>query len=74
MKSFKVLLIENHTDEKIMHYFDLAYAKKVEYELYDVRKDPYCLTNLCGQPEYSAVEKEMKMTLKELRGQEIPVL
>jgi len=63
----KSFLIENHADEKIKHYFDLAYAKKVEYELYDVWKDPYCLTNLCGQPEYSAVEKELKdELLKEL--------
>jgi uncharacterized sulfatase len=63
----KSFLIENHTNEKIKYYFDLAYTKRIEYELYDVRKDPYCLTNLCGQPEYSAVEKEMKdELLKEL--------
>ena len=63
----KSFLIENHSDEKIKYFFDLAYAKKVEYELYDVKKDPYCLTNLCRQPEYSAIEKGMKdELLKEL--------
>ena len=56
----KSFLIENYSDEKIRYFFDLAFAKRVEYELYDVRDDPYCLTNLCGMPEYSAVEKELK--------------
>ena len=64
----KSFIIENYKDEKIKHFFDLAYAKRPEYELYDVKKDPYCLTNLCGQPEYSEVEKEMKdELLKELK-------
>ena len=61
----KSFLIENYKDEKIKYYFDLAYAKRPEFELYDVKKDPYCITNLCGQPEYSAIENEMKDELLE---------
>ena len=64
----KSFLIENHLDQKIKYFFDLAFAKSPEYELYDVNEDPYCLTNLCGQPEYSVIEKEMKdELLKELK-------
>jgi len=61
----KSFLIENYKDEKIKYYFDLAYAKRPEFELYDVKKDPYCITSLCGQPEYSAIENEMKDELLE---------
>jgi len=28
--------------------------------LYDIQKDPYCLSNLCGHAEYSTIENEMK--------------
>jgi N-sulfoglucosamine sulfohydrolase len=56
----KSFLIENHADEKIRYFFDLAFAKRIEYELYDIKKDPFCLTNLCGEPDYSAIEREMK--------------
>jgi len=63
----KSFLIENHSDEEIKYYFDLAFAKRSEYELYDIQNDPYCLTNLCGNTKYSDVEIEMKDELiKEL--------
>lgn len=56
----KSFMIENHSDEKIKYYFDLAYSKRAEYELYDIQKDTYCLSNLCGHAEYSTIENEMK--------------
>ncbi|HBH83219.1 MAG: sulfatase [Bacteroidetes bacterium GWE2_41_25] len=63
----KAFIIEKHTEEKIRYYFDLAFAKRAEYELYDFIKDPDCLENLCDQPVYSAIEQEMKLELlKEL--------
>ena len=63
----KSFLIENHDDPGIKPYFDRAYAKRPEYELYDVKNDPYCLNNLCGIERYSVVEQEMKTELlKEL--------
>ena len=34
-----------------------------EYELYDLRKDPYELNNLIGDPAHQEIEKELKATL-----------
>ena len=39
----KSFLIENHNQKEIRYYFDLAYAKRPEFELYDVVNDPFCL-------------------------------
>jgi hypothetical protein len=34
-------------------------------ELFDLEKDPAELNNLAGQPEYAAVERELKIALQE---------
>ncbi|MDP2856080.1 MAG: sulfatase [bacterium] len=67
----KSFLVEHHTD--LQYYFDLAYAKRPMYELYNVQDDPYCLTNLCGKPDFAAIEQEMKTELmNELKRSEDP--
>jgi uncharacterized sulfatase len=69
----KAFLIEHHNDENIKPYFDLAYAKRPEVELFDLKKDPFCVTNVAGKTEYADVEKEMKKALmKELRKSKDP--
>ena len=60
----KSFLIENYKDPAIRPYFDLAYHKRPEYELYDVGKDPFCLHNLAGDDNYKAVEEELKNVLQ----------
>lgn len=63
----KSFIIENMDDEDIKSYFDWAHAKRPEYELFDINTDPYCLSNLSGNAQYTEVEKEMKEVLmKEL--------
>ena len=63
----KAFLIEHHNDENIKPYFDLAYAKRPEVELFDLGKDPFCITNVAGKREYADIKKEMKKALmKEL--------
>jgi uncharacterized sulfatase len=60
-------------DEKVKPYFDLALAKRPEYELFNIVTDPFCLNNLVGNSKYSKVEKEMKKVLmEELRKSEDP--
>lgn len=59
----KSFLIENHKNEKIARFFSLAYNKRPEYELYDIKRDPSCLENLSGKAGYSAIENEMKEVL-----------
>ena len=59
----KSYIIENHRDETIRPYFDLAVAKRPEFELFDVKNDPGNLNNLSGNPDYSEIENEMKEAL-----------
>lgn len=69
----KSFLIENHTKENIRYYFDLAYAKRPEFELYDVLNDPYCLENIYEKEEFNSVMKELKCQLmKELEKSNDP--
>ncbi|MCD6598324.1 MAG: sulfatase [Bacteroidales bacterium] len=64
----KTFLIENYKNDEIRPYFDLALEKRAEVELYDIIKDPFCLNNLAGKPEFKEIEKEMKYALmKELK-------
>lgn len=63
----KSYLIEKYKDPSVRPYFDLAYGKRTEFELYNVIHDPYCLHNLSGKVDYKEIENEMKTELiKEL--------
>ena len=63
----KSYLTEKHSEQKTRYYFDLAYARRPEYELFDILKDPYCLNNLYEIPEFAVAGQEMKKELiKEL--------
>lgn len=69
----KSFLVENHKNDKIRSYFELAYEKRPEFEFFDVKNDPYCLINLSGNPEFAAIEQELKDELtKELKRSEDP--
>jgi len=59
----KSFLIENHQNPIIRPYFDWAFDKHSEFELYDVINDPYCLNNLSGKSEYTQLESELKNVL-----------
>jgi len=65
----KSFIIENHAEKTIRPYFDWAVAIRPEFELFDSQKDPFCLNNLSGDPDYRKIEKEMKkVLLKELKA------
>ena len=69
----KSYIIENHENQSIRPYFDLAVARRPEFELFDVINDPGNLTNLSGNPEYSEIENELKEALmQELERSEDP--
>jgi len=59
----KSLLIENFGEEHMKPYFNWAHARRPEYELFNINKDPYCLDNLSGNDQHREVEKEMKEIL-----------
>lgn len=60
----KSYLIEKHEEDDVRPFFEMAYAKRPEFELYNITQDPYCLHNLSGTTEHTEVENEMKAELK----------
>ena len=59
----KSYIIENMEDEAVRPYFNLAHAKRPEFELFDIKNDPYNLTNLAGNPAYAEAEDKLKDAL-----------
>lgn len=69
----KSFIVENHDNEKYSFYFDLATAKRPEFELYNIQNDPGCLKNLSGESSVKAMEEELKKALfDELEKSEDP--
>ena len=59
----KSFIIENMNDGAVRPYFDWAHARRPEFELFDIKKDPYNLNNLSGNPAFAAIEDELKEAL-----------
>lgn len=57
----KSFLIENMHVDSILPYFNLAHAKRSEWELFDIVHDPFCLKNL-------ADDASCQMQFNELKG------
>lgn len=69
----KTFLIENHDQDNIEMYFELANGKRPEYELYNLNKDPFCLKNLAGTEAFRTIKNELnKKLLKELKATKDP--
>ena len=76
----KSFLIEHRNDETLtkegitmMDYFNLTHARRPEYELFNIKEDPYCLNNLAGNPDHAQAEQELKEALMaELKKSEDP--
>ena len=61
----KSFLVENMEIDSIRRYFDLSYAKRPEFELFNIQEDPACLENLSGRPHISEVENRLRLALEE---------
>ncbi len=61
----KSYIIENQEDKKVKPFFEMTIAKRPEFELFDIQKDPFCLENLIGNKKYARIENEMKTALQE---------
>ena len=59
----KSFIVEHHDDPEYEQYFELAVAKRPEYELFDVLKDPDCLTNLANDPEFAGIKGQLDTLL-----------
>lgn len=60
----KTYIVNNCNTEIIQPYFIAAVAKRKEYELYDLAKDPDCLTDLSGNDSYSNIFNTMQNMLE----------
>ncbi|MGB7394210.1 MAG: sulfatase [Pricia sp.] len=61
----KRYLLEHADDKKTKPFYDLSFDKRPEFELFNVQKDPSCLNNLAGNPNFSDVKNRMKVELVE---------
>ena len=53
--------------------WQLSFGKREAYELYNIKKDPYCMENLSGKAEYKTIERCMEQEMfKRLQEQEDP--
>jgi len=61
----KTYIIENKETDSIARFFDYSYGKRPEFELYNIKIDPYCLTNLAGNSEFLSIESKLRKILLE---------
>ncbi len=59
----KDAIISHKDDPKVAEFFRLCFDKRPADELYDLKKDPYQLNNLAGQPDYQTAMKQMRAHL-----------
>jgi N-sulfoglucosamine sulfohydrolase len=54
-------------------YYEMSFGKRPEEELYQIRKDPDCMDNLAGNPEYAALKQQLRKQMEaELTAQGDP--
>ena len=56
-------LIEGRNNPEVKGYFQLAVAKRPKEQLFDIRKDPGCLVNLAGEPEFQKIRSVLSAQL-----------
>lgn len=69
----KTAVLQSRTNGAAARYWELSFGKRSGEELYDLKHDPDCLTNLVGQSAYAPVAVQLKaQLLSELKQQEDP--
>jgi uncharacterized sulfatase len=69
----KSFIVEHRNEQEFEKYFELAVGKRPEYELFDVEKDPDCLTNLANDPEFAGIKDPMDaLMVQDLKRTEDP--
>jgi N-sulfoglucosamine sulfohydrolase len=59
----KKYMMNNRHLEGVQHLFRLAFEKRAEEELYDLRKDPFQVKNVASLPQYVGVRKKLREDL-----------
>jgi uncharacterized sulfatase len=58
-------LVARAEDPEIAKYLQLAVAKRPAEELFDIRRDPGCLTNLAADPTHAGVKRQLARQLED---------
>ncbi len=56
----KAWMIQHRDDYSWKRYYEAAYGKRPEYELYDVKEDPDQTNNLAGTPEVAGIQSVLR--------------
>ena len=59
----KNYMIDRKDDPDMNPYFKRAFDKRPEYELFNVKKDPYQFVNLANDKAYAKILKKMKQKM-----------
>lgn len=71
----KAYLMLHADDKEVKPFYELTVGKRAEFELFDIKKDPYCLQNLMGNKQFAEIEKKLKSVLiKKLKETKDPRL
>lgn len=69
----KYYMWANRFDPAVKPLYDLAFARRAGEELYDLKKDPYQMNNVAGEPDYMQIRAELSRKLiDELRRTKDP--
>ncbi len=59
----KAWLVANRNNPRWKSYFDHAYGKRPQYQLFKIKDDPYQMNNLASDPEYREVLARLEKKL-----------
>jgi hypothetical protein len=59
----KAWVIEHRNEPENRIYYDYAFAKRPEEELFDLRTDPDYMTNVADDPDYAAIKMNLSRDL-----------
>ncbi len=61
----KTYILDTRRKKGITEYWQLNFGKRVEEELYNISKDPFCMNNLAGDENYSDIKTRLETEMKE---------
>lgn len=59
----KAFIVLNRHAQEYAKYYDIAFAKRPMFELYDLHADPYNIHNLAGKHEYKDIQSHLHKSL-----------
>jgi N-sulfoglucosamine sulfohydrolase len=69
----KTDILQARREGRDLGFWTLAFGKRPAEEFYDLKQDPYCLTNLAGAPAQRTRKEQLRQLMeRELRGQQDP--